>query len=141
MATTVLVMKAITGTAVSVSFVSMVKNGTPLPNPASVKSTMFGTETSARGKKIVQEVECSTRTTKCASVPMVKPGTEPPVLLKNPAAVENNGMKPVFNVTAQLDLTGMVELASSVPTVKCGIQPAEPASVNPELNGTTSSAP
>lgn len=98
-------------------------------------------ETSAKDKKTAQEAESSTRTTKCASALMAKPGTEPTVLSRSHAAVENNGTTTHFNVIALLVSTGMEEHAFSVPTEKCGTLQAEPASVKAEPNGTASSAP
>ena len=98
-------------------------------------------ETSAKDKKIVQEVESSTRTTKYVSAPMAKPGMEPTVLSRSHAAAENNGMTTLCNVIVLLVSTGMEEHAFSVPMVKCGTLQAEPASVKAEPNGTASSAP
>lgn len=117
----------------------MVKFGTMLPKLVFVKPTMLGTETSAREMLHVQVAESTTKNTMFVSVQMAKFGMEPTVLFANHAAVENNGMTLVCNVTVQQLSIGMVAHVFIAQMAKSGIHRQEPVSANQEHNGTTNS--
>ena len=71
-----LVMKVTTSTELSACSASMVKSGTESQEHVFVRITLFGMATSVKDNKTVLEAEFSTKTTKSAFAPMVKPGME-----------------------------------------------------------------
>lgn len=134
------VIKDTTGTEVLVFSVSTAKSGTTLQRHACANKAQSGMETSAKSKSLVQEAESSTKSTKSVSVLTIKLGTVLSVLTNKSAAADNSGMTPVYNATAQTDLTGMERLAFSAQVVKYGILQQNHVSAQQAANGMAGSA-
>lgn len=122
--------------AVFACSVLMARYGIKCQNLAFAKPISVGMATSAKETQHAQVEEYTIKNIKSASVLTVKYGMEPTVLLESPAAVENNGMIQVYNVTVQQLSTGMDAAVYFAQTEKFGILPQEHAFVKLELNGT-----